>query len=109
MYVIKYKANKGIVVVVTHFESLYGRTDCRAGVRYWRHNQFSLFNRFPIAIAKEASPRASRARKLRYENVELRILILIHTCVHSGKENIAEKPCRVTLRDIFSFFLFTTV
>lgn len=51
----------------------------------------------------ETSPRASRARKLGYENVKLRISI--HTCVHSGRENITEKPCRVTSKDIF-FFLF---
>ena len=62
-----------------------------------------------IGVRVYASPRASRARKLRYENVELSILISIHTCVHSGKENITEKPCRVTLKDIFSFLLFTTV
>ena len=55
----------------------------------------------------EASPRASRARKRRYENVRLRILLSIHTGVHSGKENITEKPSRVTSKDIFSFFLFT--
>ena len=53
-----------------------------------------------------ASQRASRARKRRYENVRLKVSLAIHTCVHSGKENITEKPCRVTSIYIFSFFLF---
>ena len=53
-----------------------------------------------------ASQRASRARKRRYENVRLKVSLAIHTCVPSGKENITEKPCRVTSKYIFSFFLF---
>ena len=53
-----------------------------------------------------ASQRASRARKRRYENVRLKVSLAIHTCVHSGEKNITEKPCRVTLKYIFSFFLF---
>lgn len=75
-------------------------------IRFWSHNQFSLFNRFPIAKAVLASQRASRARKRRYENVRLKVSLAIHTCVHSGKENITVE----SLQNIFflSFYSKTT-
>lgn len=44
-----------------------------------------------------ASQQASRARKRRYENVRLKVSPAIHTCVHSGKENITVE----SLQNIF--------
>lgn len=51
-----------------------------------------------------ASQRASRAPKRRYENVRLKVSLAIHTCDHSGKENITVE----SLQNIFFLSFYST-